>query len=224
MTLPYVRTSGVVSGDAPGLYGGTEENACDAALVAGFLATHPAQRDAWAEAQNIAPERVGPYIAALTPLILRSDTAVTNHGFRNGRANAFPAVLQAGTAVLVDDYRVARLRCFCGNPLGPADPTISSSSYHAGWEGFDPDYVTVVKPAAKPVKKFTVIDQRTHATREQEVPDPTAEASEDPEPPPSVSSLGVVASAPGVPPSHGRPVRAAGCPPWRTGGTCSTGP
>lgn len=43
------------------------------------------------------------YVARLTPVILRTDTFVTNHGFAQGRATVVPAVLQAGTAVLVDD-------------------------------------------------------------------------------------------------------------------------
>ena len=36
-------------------------------------------------------------------MILRADTAVTNHGFRDGQATELHSVLQAGTAVLVDD-------------------------------------------------------------------------------------------------------------------------
>ncbi|GAP52775.1 serine/threonine protein kinase [Streptomyces azureus] len=51
--------------------------------------------------------------------MLRADTGVTNHGFRAGRAAVLQAVLQAGTAVLVDDRGVPRVRCACGNPLRP---------------------------------------------------------------------------------------------------------
>jgi hypothetical protein len=39
-------------------------------------------------------------------VILQRDTRVTNHGFRNGRATPTQSILQAGTAVLVDEYGV----------------------------------------------------------------------------------------------------------------------
>lgn len=45
---------------------------------------------------------------------------MTNHSLRNGVAAPFQAILQAGTAVLVDRYGTPVVRCFCGNPLKPA--------------------------------------------------------------------------------------------------------
>jgi hypothetical protein len=42
---------------------------------------------------------------------------VTNHSFVDGRAVAFQSILQAGTAVLVDQDGVPVARCRCGNPL-----------------------------------------------------------------------------------------------------------
>ena len=61
------------------------------------------------------------YIAKLHPVTLTRDTQVTNHAYTNGQAVPFQAILQAGTAVLVDEYGVPVVRCYCGNPLGPAD-------------------------------------------------------------------------------------------------------
>ncbi|PZT71125.1 hypothetical protein DN402_02310 [Streptomyces sp. SW4] len=49
--------------------------------------------------------------------MLRADTRVTGHGLRGGRPVGGQAVLQAGTAVLVDDRGVPRVRCAGGNPL-----------------------------------------------------------------------------------------------------------
>ena len=69
------------------------------------------------------------HLSRLTPLVLRTDTVVTNHGYIDGAGDAFTSVLQAGTAVLVDDYGVPAVRCYCGNPLaaapdlGPAPPS-----------------------------------------------------------------------------------------------------
>ena len=60
------------------------------------------------------------YIAKLHPVTLTRDTQVTNHAYTNGQAVPFQAILQAGTAVLVDEYGVPVVRCYCGNPLGPA--------------------------------------------------------------------------------------------------------
>lgn len=57
----------------------------------------------------------------------RADTRVTNHGFADGRATEIQSILQAGTAVFVDDTGLPVVKCSCGNPLGrPAalsDPT-----------------------------------------------------------------------------------------------------
>jgi hypothetical protein len=64
-----------------------------------------------------ASEDIPQFLDALTPVRLRYDTRVTNHGFRDGEARPFQAILQAGTAVLVDRHGVPRNRCSCGNPL-----------------------------------------------------------------------------------------------------------
>ncbi|MBW8709606.1 MAG: serine/threonine protein kinase, partial [Mycobacterium sp.] len=111
-----------VSGDTTGLYGGTGAEVCEPDRMATFLETHPSQGRAWAAAQGIRPGQIRAYLGTLTPVVLRVDTAVTNHGFRNGRAYALQSVQQAGTAVLVDQRGVPRVRCSCGNPLSPPTP------------------------------------------------------------------------------------------------------
>ncbi|WP_209306536.1 serine/threonine-protein kinase [Blastococcus sp. CT_GayMR19] len=108
-------------GDTMGIYGGTGADACSASSLATFFDTHPDRAAAWARAQGIHPSDIRSFLRSLTPVVLSTDTAVTNHGFRDGRANAYQAVLQAGTAVLVDEDGVPRVRCACGNPLdGPS--------------------------------------------------------------------------------------------------------
>ena len=74
---------------------------------------------AWAEVLGIPPNirAVARYIRKLKPVTLTRDTQVTNHSFEGGRAVAFQAILQAGTAVLVDKYGEPVVRCRCGNPL-----------------------------------------------------------------------------------------------------------
>jgi hypothetical protein len=76
----------------------------------------------WARVLGIRPtfRAVKKYIAKLHPVTLTRDTQVTNHAYKNGRAVPFQAILQAGTAVLVDKYGTPVVRCYCGNPLRPA--------------------------------------------------------------------------------------------------------
>ena len=76
-------------------------------------------------------------------MTLRADTWVTNHDYRDGRAIPIQAVLQAGTAVLVDAYGTPRVKCYCGNPLLPPNrrpPTYGGTP----WTGFDPGEVVVI--------------------------------------------------------------------------------
>ncbi|MBI4936531.1 MAG: DUF2510 domain-containing protein [Actinobacteria bacterium] len=150
-----------VDATAPGLYGGTRNNrACDQEQMITFLTQHPEKAAAWAGAQGIAPADIPAFIRSLTPMVLRADTRVTNFGFRNGVANAKAAVLQAGTAVLVDQYGIPRARCSCGNPLAPPRPLPGGYTYHGDpWPGFDPTAVIVVVNVNNVViNNFVVVD------------------------------------------------------------------
>jgi hypothetical protein len=105
---------------ASGPYGGSgSDKVCDRDKLIRFLKEHPAQMREWARVLDIAPtyKAVSKYIAKLHPVTLTRDTQVTNHSFVNGQAVPFQAILQAGTAVLVDDYGRPVARCRCGNPL-----------------------------------------------------------------------------------------------------------
>lgn len=96
-----------------------------------------------------------PSEARLTEVILQRDTRVT--AFRGGVAPV-QAVLQAGSAILVDDYGVPRVRCGGVIPLGPARPVTSSPTYTgAAWAGFDPAALTVVVAAGR-VDTFTLVN------------------------------------------------------------------
>lgn len=150
-----------VDATRPGLYGGTRNNrACDPEQMITFLAQNPDKAAAWAGAQGIQPADIPAFIRSLTPMVLRADTRVTNFGFRNGVANAKAAVLQAGTAVLVDEYGIPRARCSCGNPLAPPRPLPSGYTYHGDpWPGFDPTTVIVVVNVNNTViNNFVVVD------------------------------------------------------------------
>ncbi|WP_448640458.1 DUF6777 domain-containing protein [Geodermatophilus sp. URMC 63] len=160
---PVAAPGGAVTGDVPGLYGGGGEEVCDAAGMVAFLAEHPDRGAAWAGVEDVPTEEIDDYLATLTPVVLRFDTAVTNHGFADGRATPFQSVLQAGTAVLVDDAGVPQVRCVCGNPLGP--PAARPSPEYRGdpWPGFALDTVVVVESSPAPVPAFVLVDDATGA-------------------------------------------------------------
>jgi len=141
-TPAAVRT---VSGGEPGLYGGTRNlTSCDTGLLINYLAQNPDKGAAWAGVLGITPTQIPEYVGQLTPVVLRADTRVTNHGFANGKAYPLQSVLQAGTAVLVDKGGAPRVRCECGNPL--LEPTPSASNYIGQqWAWFNVLTVVVVK-------------------------------------------------------------------------------
>ncbi|MFJ3438519.1 DUF6777 domain-containing protein [Streptomyces cyaneofuscatus] len=148
-----------VDGAAPGLYGGTRKVAsCDVEKQISTLRAAPDKNRAFASAQDIEPSAVPDYLRSLTPVQLRMDTRVTNHGFRDGKATPYQAVLQAGTAVLVDDRGVPRVRCACGNPLLPPVAQEDPKQTGKAWPGYRASEVVVVQPASKPVDEFMMVD------------------------------------------------------------------
>lgn len=166
-------TEGVrsVSGATPGLYGGTRNTgSCDVGRQIRYLASDPAKTRAFAELSGISPGSVPDYLRGLTPVVLRADTGVTDHGFAAGQATGFQAVLQAGTAVLVDDRGVPRVRCACGNPLGR--PTVidgNPDTRGRPWSGYRPAQVVVVTPAPDVITDITIVDARDDSWIERPV-------------------------------------------------------
>jgi hypothetical protein len=152
-----------VGGDRPGLYGGSGAEVCDPAGMAAYLAENPERGAAFAGVEGIPADAIDEHLAALTPVVLRFDTAVTNHGYADGRAVPFQSVLQAGTAVLVDDTGVPQVRCICGNPLEP--PAARPAPEYQGdpWPGSAPDEVVVVGRSTAPVAEFVLVDDATGA-------------------------------------------------------------
>ncbi len=149
-----------VPATAPGLYGGTRNNAaCDVEQMISFLQANPEKAAAWAAVQQITVAELPAYLRSLTPVVLRADTRVTNHGYRDGRATPRQAVLQAGTAVLVDQYGIPRAKCGCGNPLTPPQPQSSGTLTGNPWPGFQQNNVIVVVNTTNVViNQFVLVD------------------------------------------------------------------
>lgn len=141
-----------------GLYGGTLNQAsCDKAKLVSYLQANPELGAAWAGVLGISPAQIPAYVAPLTPVLLRTDTAVTNHGYEKGKATAFPSLLQAGTAVLVNEFGVPVVRCYCGNPLTPAPTKIGKIKYKGPtWPAFQRGNITVVQQSVTVITTYTL--------------------------------------------------------------------
>lgn len=145
--------------DTPGLYGGTrDDTSCDKDQLVAFLEANPAKARAWAGVLDIEVEDIGTYVDSLTPILLTADTRVTNHGFRDGRATTLQSVLQAGTAVLVDEFGQPVVRCACGNPL--TAPRALSRPVYSGpeWPGWSPTTVVVVERTTVRIDVLILVD------------------------------------------------------------------
>lgn len=107
-----------------GLYGGTEENTCDPERLISFLYANPELGEAWATVQGIDFVEIADYIRSLEVRVLAEPVNVLNHGFDfdTGAPYEIDAILDAGTAVLVDSNGDIRTRCYCGNPIKPKPP------------------------------------------------------------------------------------------------------
>jgi hypothetical protein len=159
-------------GDTPGLFGGSRDaGTCDVEQLVEFL-TDDANADkaeAWAEVHGIEVDEIEDFVRSLTPVRLRFDTRVTNHGFVDGAANGFQSILEAGTAVLVDDEGVPRVKCNCGNPLTEPEDVGDVDDEDAldldalaqnpddAWDDFDPEEVVVVE-AGDALDEFVLVD------------------------------------------------------------------
>ncbi|MGW7418434.1 DUF6777 domain-containing protein [Streptomyces sp. NPDC054863] len=157
------RTAHRISGGTPGLYGGTQSlSSCDVEQQIRYLTGSDADRAkarAFADAERIDPASIAGFLRGLTPVVLRVDTRVTNHGFSNGSSTSYQSVLQAGTAVMVDANGMPRVRCACGNPLLP--PTVVRGAVsHRGqpWTGYRPTEVVVVTPAPVVINNLTIVN------------------------------------------------------------------
>ncbi|WP_418960421.1 DUF6777 domain-containing protein [Streptomyces tritici] len=148
-----------ITGSTPGLYGGTRaESSCDVERQVAHLTAEPALARAFAEGAGINEANLANWLRELTPVVLRADTRVTNHGYRDGAPVAFQSVLQAGTAVLVDRYGTPRVRCACGNPL--RSPVDVRGAKHTGrpWPAYHPDRVVVVRPTTTVITSLVIVD------------------------------------------------------------------
>ena len=201
-----VSTSGpsTYRGSLPGLYGGTRDYAtCDAHKLINFLEHEPSKASAWAGVLGIPVTRIRTYVNRLTPVLLRTDTRVTNHGYVSGHATVIQSVLQAGTAVFVNRYGEPVIKCYCGNPLTP--PVLYREPVYVGprWTDFSTTHITIIQQSITIIDTFTLYDPDTGTTFKRPAgTDGTSDTSTgQTQPPPNP---GGSPPPPGVPPQPGQ--------------------
>jgi len=169
---PEPGSGGFVRATAPGLYAGTAGAAsCDQRKLIRELRADPEVATAWSTVLGVDPDQIGSYIRSLTAVTLRLDVLVTNHGFAAGEARPFASVLEAGSAVLIDNTGTPRARCTCGGPLTSAQPDVFRELRAAGadfdgnaWEGFEPSSAIMVRAAGEPLDDISLTDDPTGRT------------------------------------------------------------
>ncbi|WP_010475043.1 DUF6777 domain-containing protein [Streptomyces somaliensis] len=180
------RAPRTVDGATPGLYGGTHSlPSCDVDQQARLLAADGARARAFAQAAGVTPGGLGAWLRDLTPVMLRADTRVTGHGYRDGEAVPQEAVLQAGTAVLVDGYGAPRVRCAAGSPLrAPADARPPTGYRGEPWPGFRPERVVQVSPTQQVLDSLLLVNVLNGTWLEREI-GTRGEADREPAVPPA---------------------------------------
>ncbi|MCI2418367.1 hypothetical protein MOQ72_13090 [Saccharopolyspora sp. K220] len=159
---PPAGSAGEYSGDTSGLFADNGDTpACDAQSLVSNLQADDAKAQAWAEVEGIKAADIPAFVKSLTPVVLRSDTSVTSHGYDAGKFVPYPAVLQAGTAVFIDGHGQPTVKCFNGNPLTKSDANQQGGYAGAGWAGFQPGSVTMIQPSSHVINEHSLVDVDT---------------------------------------------------------------
>ncbi len=149
-------------GSVPGIYGGSlNESSCDPDLLQEFLVAEQERAAAWAAVLEISIDDIPAYLDGLTPVNLAADTRVRNHGFQDGEAVPRQAILQRGSAVLIDRRGVPRVDCYSGSPLREPEALDDESFTGEEWETFQRERVIVVSQAPTDVDSFELEDVET---------------------------------------------------------------
>jgi hypothetical protein len=112
-----VAATGPQTGDTAGLYAATTPPSCTTADFLTQLKADPNKLAGFGGVFQLDAAHVPAFVNSLSPVVLRANTAVTDHPFTDGAFVPEPAVLAAGTAVLVNSYGEPTVKCFNGNPL-----------------------------------------------------------------------------------------------------------
>jgi hypothetical protein len=129
-----------------------------------YLERNPVKAAAWRTATGAKDVRA--YASGLSPGILTYDTWVTNHGFKDGTATSFQSVLQTGTAVLLDNRGLPRVRCDSGSPLSEPQGDMGDEQFSGtGWQNLNVDSVVSVEKSEVPLEELKLIEVGADASQ-----------------------------------------------------------
>jgi hypothetical protein len=123
-----VAATGPQTGDTKGLYAATDPASCNNADFLSQLQADPAKLAGFGGVFGLGAGDVPAFVNSLSPVVLRANTSVTDHPFQDGKFVEQPAILAAGTAVLVNSYGEPTVKCFNGNPLTGGAPLATAVS------------------------------------------------------------------------------------------------
>ncbi|MCP9210003.1 DUF6777 domain-containing protein [Streptomyces sp. NEAU-Y11] len=148
-------------GNTPGLYAGApDRQSCDRGELIRGLQADPKKAATWSRLQHLgSADAIPDYVGRLTGAVLRSDTYAKVYGSRAG-AKPSSAVLQAGTAVFVNQRGVPVVKCNCGSPVRMAAPPQDARPTFTGpeWTGFSKSTVTEIQAAPNAVKRVVMLE------------------------------------------------------------------
>jgi hypothetical protein len=159
------RGARLVAGRQPELYGVTgERHACDVVTLANQLDSDTSVAQIWGLSLGLTTGQIPHYLNTLTPVVLMDDTWVSTYELTRGSNAPRQAILQAGTAVLIDPLGVPRVHCVSGGPLTPP-ANDDLAQYRPGgeeWAGFSTQTVLAVAYGGTvAIGDFAVIDVTT---------------------------------------------------------------
>ena len=157
------RGSDIRVATTPGTYGGTVSgDVCDVSALAATLDADPALAEVWGSPRGRAADDIAGSRAVLPRVVLLPPTAPTDPELRGGGGAARQAILQRGTAVLVDPLGMPKVRCMSGAPLrAPQALPAGVGVIGETWPGFSVDEIRRIPAGDRVVKSFVLIDVRT---------------------------------------------------------------
>lgn len=182
-TVSASLAGNTVRGDSDGVYGGTRDTqVCDKTVLIEFFGD-PANAETarlWADLLGLDQAQINNYLQGLTGVRLRWDSRVTDHGIRGTQTTSWQALLQAGTAVLVDNTGVPRVKCNSGSPL--LEPLVLkehddddlaldrvAQNPADAWGALDTANTVVIQPVDEPIRTITLVDVEGEEMLERDV-------------------------------------------------------
>lgn len=172
---------GGLSGNSSDLYAGTAAfDVCRQGELVTALTANDELSQAFAAGVGVGDADVEKYVDSLLPVTLRHDVWVTDHTYADGRATPYQAVLQAGTAVLIDAFGVPRARCASGSPLAEAWTGYAPPTFEAeAWPDYDLDNLVAVYRDDELPEEIVIYDEEEEQDLELTFKDPARESHGD---------------------------------------------